>query len=217
MRAMFVLLPLTGCHAKFKKAVPTIDDINVQVITTGGPYVELGKVWGTPDTGNSAVNAALGIAAVAVNVAQTINEVDQTQRIYDAVDIDSVNGAVVDGLADTLGSGPPFAFTAEDADATLQLEVLSYGLYVPYIGAPGEFTYDLRARMYKADGERVYKTRMSCEVGAGDPQASEVVLGVVNNIRQLEELTDAQINDAFATLAYYCGEKFLVKMRKHAG
>lgn len=209
---------VSGCHARFKKAVPTIDDINVQVITTGGPYVELGKVWGTPDTGNDTVNLLLDVAAVAVNVSQEIKAIDQTTRIYNAVDIQDVNSAMAVGLGDTLGGGPPFAFSSDnDTDATLQLEVLSYGLYVPYIGAPGEFTYTVRARMYRNSGERVYKKTMTCEVGAGDPEAGEMVLGIVNNIRELNEMSDEEINRAFADMAHYCGTRFVVKMRRHAG
>ena len=95
--------------------------------------------------------------------------------------------------------------------------MLSYGLYVPYIGAPGEFTYTVRARMYRDNGERVYKKTLTCEVGAGSPGAGEMVLGVVNNIRELEEMTDAEINQAFADMAHYCGVRFVTKMRKHAG
>ncbi len=219
----FIFLSLSaamigGCHARFKKAVPTIDDINVQVVTTGGPYVELGKVWGTPETNNPTANLLMDIAAVAVNVSQEIKAIDQTTRIYNAVDIQGVNSAMTEGLGHTLGGGPPFAYSsASDTDATLQLEVLSYGLYVPYIGAPGEFTYTVRARMYRDNGERVYKKTLTCEVGAGDPEAGEMVLGVVNNIRELNEMSDDEINSAFADMAYYCGTKFVVKMRRHAG
>ncbi len=219
----FIFLSLSaamigGCHARFKKAVPTIDDINVQVITTGGPYVELGKIWSTPETGNPTANLLMDIAAVAVNVSQEVKAIDQTARIYSAVDIEGVNSAMSEGLGNTLGGGPPFAYaTTTDTDATLQLEVLSYGLYVPYIGAPGEFTYTVRARMYRANGERVYKKTLTCEVGAGDPEAGEMILGVVNNIRELEEMSDEQINSAFSDMAYYCGTKFVTKMRRHAG
>ncbi len=185
---------ISGCHARFKKAAPTIDDINVQVITTGGPYVELGKVWGTPETNNPTVNLLMDVAAVAVNVSQEIKAIDQTTRIYNAVNIDDVNRSMTAGLGQTLGSGPPFAYSGgSDTDATLQLEVLSYGLYVPYLGAPGEFTYTVRARMYRGNGERVYKTNLTCEVGAGDPEAGEMVLGIVNNIRELNEMTDEEI------------------------
>ena len=180
--------------------------------------MELGKVWGTPETNNPTANLLLDVAAIAVNVSQEIKEIDQTTRIYEAVDIYDVNDAMTMGLADTLGSGPPFAYSADSGtDATLQLEVLSYGLYVPYIGAPGEFTYTVRARMYRDSGERVYKKTLTCEVGAGSPGAGEMVLGVVNNIRELNEMTDEQINQAFADMAHYCGTRFVVKMRRHAG
>ena len=206
----------TGCHAKFKKAAPTIDDISVQVITTGGPYVELGKVYSTTDTGNPNLNLLADVAAAAVNTVQEVRAIDQTQRIIDAVQVDDINMAMQQGLAETLRGGPPFAYSAGEADAMLQLEVLSYGMNVPYLGAPGEFTYTVQARMYK-DTERVYRTSLTCTVGVGDPSASAVVLGAVNNVKQLDQLSNAEINEAFAQIARYCGEQFVVKMRRHAG
>ena len=200
------------------EAVPTIDDINVQVITTGGPYVELGKVYGTPETGNNTVNLLLNVAALAVNVSQEVKAIDQTTRIYNAVNIQDVNDSMTVGLGQTLGGGPPFAYSqGTDTDATLQLEVLSYGLFVPYLGAPGEFTYTVRARMYRDNGELVYKKTLTCEVGAGNPEAGEMILGIVNNIRELDQMSDPEINQAFADMANYCGNLFVVKMRRHAG
>lgn len=215
--AMVVAVGMTtGCHAKFKKAAPTIEDINVQVITTGGPYVELGKVYGGSTSDDPVVNLVADIAAAAVNTVQEVRAIDQTDRIIQAVDVDGINRAMHEGLANTLRGGPPFSYNGGDADATLQLEVLSYGMNVPYLGAPGEFTYSVRARMYQGT-ERVYKTSMTCTVGVGDPSASAVVLGFVNNVKQLDSMTDDEIDQAFAAIAHYCGEQFVVKMRRHAG
>jgi len=207
----------TGCHAKFKKAVPYIDDINVQVVTSGGPYVELGKIYSSVETGDQGANLLADIAVAAVNISQDVKGINQTERIANAVDIQDVNAYMAMGLADTLGGGPPFAYTESDADATLQLEVLSYGVSVPYLGAPGEFTYSVNARMYTAAGERVYRKGLTCTVGLGNPEAAAVVFGTVNNIKQLDEMTDAEINDAFRNAAAWCGQRFVLKMRQHAG
>jgi hypothetical protein len=203
-----IILPLFGCHAKFKKAAPHIDTVNVQVVTTGGPQVQLGKIH----------DEDAGLVGLIVNVTQTIKEVHQTRRVAEAVSITNQERAMTEGVQQVLKNGPPFAYTeAEDAAATLQLEVLSYGLMVPHIGAPGHFTYTVRARIYQADGERVYRKRLTCTAGVGDPSVPAIVLGTVNNVKQLKEMTDPQIDATFAEIARYCGGKFVLKMRKHAG
>lgn len=206
------LLFLVGCHAKFKREAPTLGEVRTQVLTTGGPYVQLGHVDAHTD------NAIVALAAVAVNVAQEVQGVKLTDRIAKAVHIEDVNRGLEQGIAETLDQGPPFAWVdRKDANATLQIEVLSYGLTVPYLGAPGLFTYDMRARIYKKDGDRVYTTHHTCTIGAGSPGVAESVLGVVNNVRELQEMSDEQINEAFAIMAEACARSFVVKMRQHAG
>ena len=219
MRLVLLLgLVLGGCHAKFKKEAPTLGAVRTQIVTTGGPYVELGKMDNPTEGQGGAVEALGAIAALAVNINQEVQGAKLNERISAAVNPEAVNRAFNDGVAQTLQGGPPFAYTDDpNAPATLQIEVLSYGLNVPYIGAPGAFTYDLRVRIYKRDGDRVYKARHSCAVAAGNPGVTEQVLGVVNNIREIEEMTDAQIAEAFNTMAAYCGQQFVVKMRRHAG
>jgi len=208
---VLALFAATGCHAKFKKEAPTLGAVRVQVVMTGGPEVNLGKMYDYDDKGSALISSV-------VNVVQSVKEIDQTKRIAQAVEIGKVNAAMKQGLGETLGGGPPFAYSDQEiAPATLQLEVMSYGLSVPYLGAPGEFTYDIRARIYKANGDRVYKARMNCTVGAGDPSAAAVVLGVVNNVKQLKEMTNAQIQETFEVTANYCGQQWVRKMRKHAG
>lgn len=212
-----VLLPLlplllAGCHAKFKREAPTLGEVRTQVVTTGGPYVELGQLAVATD------NPLANLAIAAVNISQEVKGANLAGRIAGAVDIESINRSFNDGIAQTLQAGPPFAYTdSPEANATMQVEVLSYGLYVPSLGAPGVFTYDIRVRIYKKDGDRVYTTRHQCEIGAGTPDVTEAVLGVVNNVREIDEMSDAEINQAFATMAAWCGQTFVVKMRRHAG
>jgi hypothetical protein len=213
MRLFAVLalpLLLTGCHAKFKKEAPTLGEVRAQIVVTGEPYVELGKL----SVGGDGVIAA---AAAVVNVVQEVKEVDQTKRIARAVKVDDVNEEFRTALADTLGDGPPFAYTTDKDAHLLQLEVLSYGLEVPSLGAAGVFTYDLRARIYKKNGDRVYSARTSCTTAAGNPSTMEQVLGVVNNVKNLKEMSNAEINEAFKSVARWCGQDFVTKMRRHAG
>lgn len=219
MRANLLLIGLiaTGCHKKFKAAAPHIEDINVQVVTTGAPYVQLGKVYADPNTGSRGADLVGEIAAAAINVTQDIRGINQTERIANAVDIYDVNQAMTEGLAYTLGDGPPFRYTDAEADAMLQLNVTSYGVSVPYLGAPGEFTYSVQARLYDETGDRVYRKNLTCSLGLGEPGAAEIVFGTVNNVRELNEMTDAEINDAFRNVAAYCGQRFVLKMRQHAG
>ncbi len=208
--ALLVSLALPACHAKLKRAAPGIDAVRVQVVTKGGPEAQLGRVPGW--TGNDLVNAAI----VVTNVSQAVKSVDQERRIGQAVDVEDVNTELYYGIEETL-RGAPFDLTQDEEAALLQLELLEYGLFVPYLGAPGRFEYTMRARLYAPDGDRVYRKRMSCDTGVGTPAASAQVLGLVNNVKQVERLTDAEINDAFAAVARYCGQQLVVKLRQHAG
>lgn len=204
---------LTGCHAKFKKNAPLIDEVRVQPLTVGGPQVTLGKVYTSGED-----NPLVQVAAAGVNIAQSVNEVKQERRIADAVEVGAINEGLNIGVVETLGDGPPFGTTEDAAHGDLlQIEILEYGVFVPYLGAPGEFTFTARARIYRGDGDRVYRKRLSCTGSLGDPKVLGVVMGTVNNVKQLKDMSDDEINEAFVGMARYCGEKFAIKMRKHAG
>jgi hypothetical protein len=204
MRILPFLLLLSACHPIFKREAPTLGAVRPQVVVTGGPEVSLGQMQGN------------GIVSTVVNVVQAANSINLAERVSKAVNIDQVNQAFVNSLVKTLGSGPPFGTTRDPKAPLLQLEVLSYGLEVPNIGAPGVFTYNLRARIYKPDGKRVYVAYFDCAIGAGDPSVPEVVFGVVNNIRTIKDMSDAELNQSFLTIADYCGQQVVLKMRKHA-
>ncbi|MEL6345373.1 MAG: hypothetical protein AAFV53_19860 [Myxococcota bacterium] len=216
--AMAAMVFATGCHGKFKRAAPYLDTATVQTVTTGGPYVDLGNIYVVPGTGSEQGDLLVSIAATAVNISQDVKSINQTERIAQAVDLNGINTSMTEGLAHGLAGGPPFAYVGPggEADATLQMEVLSYGLFVPALGAPGEFTYSVRASVFDNSGDRVYRNTMTCTVGAGNPDAAAVVFGVVNNVKQLERMTDDEINEAFDNMAYYCGQQFAVTMRRHA-
>lgn len=210
MRFLFPLfILLSACHPIFKREAPTLGAVRTQVVVTGSPYVSLGQVEAGGGIG--------GLAALAVNITQVVKGADLTERVENAVQIDDVNNAFVNSLVTNIGDGPPFGTTTDPKAPLLQVEVQSYGLYVPYLGAPGEFTYNLLARIYKPDGKRVYIARFDCAVGAGDPSAPEIVFGVVNNVRTLNEMSDADLNQTFLTIADYCGQQAVLKMRRHAG
>jgi hypothetical protein len=201
-------LALSGCHAKFKKHAAEVGQARVQVVVSGGPEVMLGRA----DVGST------GIVGAVVNVAQAVNEVELSRRIGGAVDVPAVAVSLESGIGEVLGGGPPFAYTNDPAaPGLLELELLSYGLYAPYLGAPGSFTFEARARVYLPDGDRIYSKRLTCTAGVGDPELAAVALGFVNNTRQVQEMTDAEINDVFQAVAQGCGNQFVVKMRKHAG
>ena len=204
-----LLLPLAACHPIFKREAPTLGAVRPQVVLTGGPYVQLGHVENP--------NGAVGLVGTVVNIVQDVKSVNLAERVERAVQIPDVNAAFVDSLVKTLGEGPPFGTTTDPKAPLLQLEVQSYGLEVPYLGAPGEFVYNLRARIYKPDGKRVYVAYFNCAIGAGDPSVPEVVFGVVNNVQTINDMTDAELNQSFLTIADYCGQQVVLKMRKHAG
>lgn len=196
---------LSGCYAKFKREAPTLGAVRTEVYTVGAPYVSLGYA------------SDEGVVGAVINVVQTVRSVNQTERIANAVDVSQVNAAFEASLAASLGDGPPFGWTDSRDASLLQLEITSWGLEVPYIGAPGYFSYSASVNIYKPDGDRVYTSWITCDVNIGTDDLSAEVLGIVNNVQRLNEMTDPQINEAFLTVARYCGEDLVRQMRRHAG
>lgn len=219
---------LMGCHGRFKKAAPGIDDIRLEVVTTSAPEVNLGKsvgplgavamAAGSADDSGLGWDEAAGAVGVVVDVAQEVKEAKQSKRLAKAISGDRQEAAMAEGVAEVLEGGVPFAVTTEDgADAVLQLEIVHLGLDVPAIGAQGHYSYTVKARMYDDRGKLVYKSRMHCTSAAGDPDALAVALGTVNNVKQLKDMSNKQIDKVFAQVAEDCGGDLARKMRKHAG
>ncbi|MBW1880024.1 MAG: hypothetical protein JRJ84_16805 [Deltaproteobacteria bacterium] len=204
--AVLFALSVTGCHAKFKKAAPGIDQVRTQTYAMTPPHVFLGKMVDD------------GPVGIIVNVAQGVNEVAIRRRIQDAVDREDVATALHKGVAEGLGDGPPFSWTAgREADATVQLEVANWGLEAYTLGAQGRFTYDVRVRVYTASGKRVYSARTNCDSMAGDPHELSQALGLVSNVDQIMEMEDHEIQAAFEEVARWCGMEIAMKMRQHGG
>lgn len=226
MRAMIaaaLCIGLMGCHGKFKREVGSVSDVKLQIVTGSGPDATLGRAvyFGdpTPESDEEAVVDAVGVAATTVlNVVQAVKEAEIRDRIAQAVDIRLTNSAMLAGVADTLGGGPPFAAVGQNESGNLlQFEVLDWGLEVPALGAQGSFTYTVRARLYKESGERIYSSRMTCQIAAGAPGATAQALMLVNNARQVKEMSDEDLQAAFDAMASYCGSVFVSRMRRHAG
>lgn len=164
-------------------------------------------------TGNDVIDAALFVA----DFAQEVRGWEQAARIGDAVEVEAVNGQLVAGITETLASGASFGITEAQGTPLLQIELMEYGMHVRYLGAVGTFKYRLKARMYDESGRRIYKTRLTCHTGMRDPDLPQGALTLANNVRTLQNMTDAEINAAFAAVARHCGQQFVVKMRRHAG
>jgi hypothetical protein len=211
MRSAVVLLlsmSLMGCHARFKKAVGSIDTANVDLVVVGGPQVQLGYMYSGVD-----------LLDAVVNITQEVKSAKQTKRIASVVDIHQVNDQMYGGTADGLETGPPFAYRPDgtDADALVQIEVMSWGMDVPILGAPGVFTYDMRVRIYEDSGRRVYKGRLMCDTSVGAPPALSQALWTVNNVKQLDSLSDEEVQAAFDATAAWCGQQLVTQLRRHGG
>jgi len=210
-----LLLLLPACHPRFREIAPTLGQVRVQAVVAVQPWVALGRV--APPSDPNYVSAA-GVATDVVNVVQGVRETDETRRIEKAVDLTAVNEALVAGFAEALGNGPPFAWSpVGDSGPLLEIELSRWGLMVPYLGAPGEFTYEIRTRIYSEDGERVYSSSTTCTTGVAEPGALEVMLGIVDEVARLDQATDAQITDVFARIARWCGQEVVRKIREDAG
>ena len=215
-----LLLAVLGCHATFHKNAPDLHQVRVQVTMSGEPDVDLGKfdqqnqgpVSRTPQAGNM-------MEAQAMDAEQTATEMDLERALAHRVAPHPLTEKMTQGLLDTMQNGPPFALTTDpQVKSTLQIDVTSYGLSVPYIGAPGEFVFDVRARLTRGDnGKVVYSTSLRCDTEAGDPMASARALDAVDHVREIQRMSDEEHQAAFNDMAYYCGTYFATRMRKHAG
>jgi len=193
-----------GCHAKFKNAAPAIDAVNVQVLTTGAPFVKLGEVPIAVDD--------LGLGE-AINGYQQLRSLYHVGRIGEAVEPGAMEASLTHGIEATLSAGPPFGVTTAADAPLLQIEITDYGLSVPSIGAPGAFTAVAQACIYTPDGERVYRKNLNCRVSMGREEGEVFV----NNVDTLKSMTDDEINQAMAEACYACGQELVLKMRQHAG
>ncbi len=203
---------LTGCHAKFRSAAPGIDAVRVQVINTGGPVVDLGRIGSPSD------DLLSNLAATAFNAAQGMKEVNLTDHIGRSVRPESIEQGIERGIAQELGAGPPFSVRMHGkTDTLLQIETLSYGIRQNIFGGQGRFRYQLRARVYLESGEQVYKKRVRCKVKLSGPDAPAIARGSLGSLSQLGSLAPPQVDTVFAEVAEHCGGVVAEKLRKHAG
>ena len=215
-----LLLALFGCHAALHKEARDLHQVRVQVTVSGEPDVDLGKfdqqnqgpVSRVPSSGNA-------MDAQAMNAEQTADEIDLERALAHRVATPPLTEKMTQGMLDTMKSGLPFELTTDPTvKHTLQIDVTSYGLSVPYIGAAGEFVFDVRARLTRGDtGKVVYSTSLRCDTQAGDPAASAVAIEAVDHVREIERMSDEELQGAFNDMAYYCGTVFAKRMQKHAG
>ncbi len=208
--ALMLASPLMGgCHAKFKKHAPTLGAVETKVYGVRQPTVNLG---------GSDLNQNNSILEDAVAIYQMGKEAELERRMIMAVDPDAVQWSLEDGVANSLGDGPPFAWVSDEGrNAVLQLEVAEYGMNVSSLGAQGDFTYLVKMRIYTPEAKRVYRARTRCSLPVGDPDVFSRAFGGVNNVRQIKKMSDDQIQMAFEDMAKYCGDRIVAKMRRHAG
>lgn len=206
--ALYALLALTllpACHMRFKRMAPTLGPVHPEVHQVVQPNVQLGMMYDG------------GLVGDVVNVVQAGRSYELSRKLAERVDTDSTSAELERGVIDTVGEGPPFAITEEKGGSTLQIEVVDMGMEVYGLGAPGVFDYDLRVRIYRHDGKLAYKSRVSCTTAAGAPDAVSAMLWTVDNARQLEQMSDEDLQGAFDAVAYFCGGELARKLRKHAG
>jgi hypothetical protein len=193
-------LALAGCHAKFKKAAPTLGAVRPQLVSVAaGPSVALGS------SGSAVLDVVNGIRSL-----------DVAEKLARGVRLEQVNDAFQASLSDTLGDGPPFGLTGDKKAPTLQIEVVNYGLSIPQMGGPAAFVYDVRVRIYREDGERVYSSSLSCGTGVDGANTISQVLDTRDNMGNVLEMRKKEIQAAFDAAGEACGRDLVLLMRKHA-
>ena len=202
--AVAALAALGGCHAKFKKHHHLVDAVRTEVHTLGSPTVVLGQAEGDD------------LVSGVINVVQAVKSFDAAREIAAAVDPDEMNAAFTAQLAQDLDHPPPFV-VEEGAGALLEVTVTKWGMTVESIGAQGTFDYDLKIRVFMADGERIYTHHVACAVPVGDPKAVSQAIGTVNNKKQLDSMSKKAIREAFNGAATGCASVVASDIRRHAG
>ncbi len=202
---LLALVGLAGCHARFRRHVDDIDAVRPQVLVTSGPYAVLGGA------------SSSDLVGAAVGVVQGVRGLDAADRIAGAVDLERVNDAFTKGLVDTLGDGPPFPVGVGGGAALLQVQVVGYGLDAPVMGQPGMLTYNVDVSILLPSGKKVYANAEQCSVPFGDPKGVAVATGTVDNVKQLERMSDAEIQASFEAAAALCGQTVVTELRRHAG
>lgn len=203
---LLICIALTaGCHARFKKAAPAIDNVRIEVVNLGGPSVIL------PTSGSdSAIGAVLDIT-------QAVRAGNIAGHIRDKVDPQQVNQAFADGFADRIGSGPPFGY-APDAGDVLQYELTNWGMRTVSFTAPGVYFYELRVRGYRANGKKFYRSGVHCATDAGTTGWLEMSpFGPDSNPQKIKNLPAERIQAIFDATAKDCASQAISRLRKHAG
>lgn len=194
----------SGCHARFKKHVPSIDTVEVRAVTLSGPDVDLGRVTGA------------GVLSAAYNITQMVREGNIAAHIGDKVSPDQVNQAFVQGFREELGDGPPFS-SSNQADARLQFELVDWGMQMTWLGSPGVYNYNVVVRGYGADGRAIYRTSYQCYTDAGASGWVEMSPFVgADNPDKIKNVPAEKIQAIFDATAYDCGRQFVWVLRRHA-
>lgn len=206
MRPALVLASIlltTGCHARFKRAAPSIDAVRADVYVSSLPTVTLPGVGGDD-----------AVAAV-VNITQSVRAGNIARHLRDKVDPDRVNAAFARGFAQALGTGPPFAHDG-NAQHVLEYELVDWGLEIVSPVSPGVFTYSLRVRGVYPDGRRFYKSGVTCVTDAGMAGWSEMTPFGDNNPNRIKNLPAQEIQRIFDETAADCAFQAVALLRKHA-
>lgn len=212
LTTLTLALPLLGgCHAAFKHQAGGLGDVQIRAMGAQYPQVNLAGSQNTATSTNDLLSAVVGVV-------QSTNEANLERRISRVVDAKQVSSVLVDSVAENLGDGPPFtAAVGKGAGNVLQLDVRRYGLNVAEFGEQGTFDYVVRMRVYNNQADRIYNGRVRCELPLGDPAIASRALGAVNNTRQINKMSDQELQAAFDNVASWCGERIVEKMRRHAG
>lgn len=207
-----------GCHAPFKAALPGIDSVVTEATAREKPFVSLGygnspfMRWdlGVPYSAVTPVTDPLGVMPLVDLVIEIVEGAHETRLrplIGDAVAVDDLAPALHASLVEHLDEGAPFTHGDGDRAGRLELEIMRYGMYVPYVGGPGEFQVAVRTKVFDTEGARVYRGRAVCGV-------HDAAL-VKNSAKVLKTLEPDRVHAGVVAAARACGETVVAKLLRH--
>lgn len=214
MRSLFPILVLvlctTACHARFKKFARTADTVDLKVVVSGTPVVDLQE-------NAPAANPLERAADIAVGAAAQVGSAKVKRRLEAVLQPNDVQVMVSKGAVETLGDGPPFGTEGDHIDGTIQIEVTSYGIRQE--GGGPAFFANYRVRGYRTgDGKRIYKNGVSCTDNTfWTPNTPGNLVGTIATMNYLASMTDEELGKAVSAVVRRCTGQMIVEMRRHAG
>ncbi len=204
-----LLLCLLACRPHV--VTTPLGALRVEVVAETQPQVEVASL--PSSTGELGVDLTNGI----INIVRAVRAGAMEQRLEGAADLELIEQELLGGLREAFVGDA--AITRDPAAPLLRLELDSLSLHVPEPGTRGWFEAIVIAEVYDVEGDRRCRRSATCHAEVGAPAELdartdlEAYAEVVDNRRELEAMSDAEIRAAFGQAARECAQTVGVRLQ----